>query len=56
MLLKNIKKTFTILAEINTNKMLDFVVSSDFKRVDIGIILQRVPIFYDITKKELDKI
>ena len=56
MLLKNIKKFFSLVQEINTNKLLDFVVTSDFKRLDISVILQRVPIFYEITEKELEKI
>ena len=42
--------------DLHSNKDLDFMVSSDFCRVDVGLIIKRFPIFLDMHPKELDNI
>ena len=32
---------------------MDFVLTSDFYRVDVGLIIQRKPIFWNLTEEEL---
>lgn len=60
MLLKLLRKLGTspqiTLKDLGTNPQLNFVVTSDFYRADIGVILCRRPIFYDISETEFEKI
>ena len=60
MLLKLLRKFSTIpsitLKDLGSNPQLNFVVTSDFYRADIGVILCRRPIFFDLSEAEFDKI
>lgn len=44
------------LQDLGKNEKLNFVVSSDFYRVDVGVILCRRPIFFDMEDYEYEKI
>lgn len=44
------------LKDLTTNPLLNFVVTSDFHRVDIGIILCRRPIYFDLEEPEYEQI
>lgn len=41
-------------AELKKSKALDFHLTSDLYRIDIGLILSRCPIYMKITKEQLD--
>lgn len=57
-MIKKLKKLFGsaqyTMKDLKTNKSLDFVISRDFYRVDVGLIIQRKPIFWNVTQKEIE--
>lgn len=44
------------MADLKANPLLNFVVTSDFYRVDVGVILCRRPIFFDLEEPEFEQI
>lgn len=44
------------MADLKTNPKLNFVVTSDFHRIDVGVILCRRPIFFDLEEPEFEQI
>ena len=43
------------MKDLKSKKELDFIVTSDFYRVDMGIILRRHPVIWNIKQKELEE-
>lgn len=38
--------------DLKSNKLVDFVLTQDFYRADVGMIIQRKPIFWNYSEKE----